>query len=88
MPVSVTIYTKPGCHLCEDVERAVDDVRRSLPFHLTRVDVASDPAAMAEYGFDIPVVAIDGKVHSTYYLNAALFEKAIRKEIENHTHTS
>ena len=57
----VTLYGKPGCHLCDEARAVVDAVRAERPFELEEVDVSLDPALHREYGERIPVVAIDGE---------------------------
>ena len=57
----VTLYGKPGCHLCDDARAVVGAVRAERPFELEEVDVSLDPALQREYGERIPVVAIDGE---------------------------
>jgi glutaredoxin len=60
MPV-VTLYGKPGCHLCEDAREVVERVRARRQFELREVDVTLDPALHREYGERIPVLALDGE---------------------------
>ena len=57
----LTLYGKPGCHLCEDARAAVERVRAEREFELREVDVTLDPALMREYGERIPVIALDGE---------------------------
>jgi glutaredoxin len=57
----VTLYGKPGCHLCEDARAAVQRVRAERAFELEEVDVSLDPALNREYGERIPVLALDGE---------------------------
>ena len=57
----VTLYGKPGCHLCDEARAVIDAVRAEQPFELEEVDVSLDPALHREYGERIPVVAIDGE---------------------------
>jgi glutaredoxin len=56
----LTLYGKPGCHLCEEARAVVLDVRTRRPFDLEEVDITRDPALEALYRERIPVVAIDG----------------------------
>ena len=56
----VTLYGKPGCHLCDDAREAVERVRAQRPFELHEVDVSLDPTLHREYGERIPVLALDG----------------------------
>ena len=57
----VTLYGKPGCHLCEEAREVVDQVRATRPFELEEVDITRDPALEARYRERIPVIAIDGR---------------------------
>jgi glutaredoxin len=57
----VTLYGKPGCHLCEDARAVVDRVRAERPFELREVDVTLDPGLFREYGERIPVLVLDGE---------------------------
>jgi glutaredoxin len=57
----VTLYGKPGCHLCEEAREVVDAVRSQHPFDLEEVDITRDPTLERAYRERIPVVAIDGE---------------------------
>ncbi len=52
-PAKLTLYSRTGCHLCEDAERLLDGLK--LPY--VRVEVGSDPDLEARYGWDVPVLA-------------------------------
>jgi len=57
----VTLYGKPGCHLCDDARVVVERVRAEHPFELREVDVSLDPVLFREYGERIPVLELDGE---------------------------
>jgi glutaredoxin len=57
----LTLYGKPGCHLCDEAREVVERVRARRPFELREVDVTLDPALHREYGERIPVLALDGE---------------------------
>jgi glutaredoxin len=57
----VTLYGKPGCHLCEEARQVVDAVRAQHPFDLEEVDITRDPTLERLYRERIPVLAIDGE---------------------------
>jgi glutaredoxin len=57
----VTLYGKPGCHLCEEARGVVVAVRAAHPFELEEVDITRDPELESRYRERIPVVAIDGE---------------------------
>ena len=57
----LTLYGKPGCHLCQEARAVVDHVWTLHPFELQEVDITRDPALEARYRERIPVIAIDGE---------------------------
>jgi glutaredoxin len=57
----ITLFGKPGCCLCDEARRAIEEVRARRPFELTEVDVSTDPVLHARYGERIPVVTVDGR---------------------------
>jgi glutaredoxin len=57
----VTLYGRPGCHLCDDARAALERVRAERPFRLVEIDIESDDALLARYLERIPVVLLDGE---------------------------
>ena len=57
----VTLYGKPGCHLCDDARAELVSVRRDREFDLEEVDVSVDAGLHRRFGARIPVVAVDGE---------------------------
>jgi glutaredoxin len=75
----LTLYGKPGCHLCEEAREAVERVRAVRPFELREVDVTLDPALHREYGERIPVLALDGEELFEFHVEeGALLERLAR----------
>ena len=74
LPVKqVVIYSKPGCHLCEDAAVQLYRLRQAHPFELREVNILSDPETFERFKHDIPVVFIDGKQSSEHYFDARQF---------------
>ena len=59
---SITLYGRPGCHLCDDVEQSIRAVGRDIPLTLEVVNISNRPELEEKYLFTIPVVAVDGEV--------------------------
>jgi glutaredoxin len=57
---TVTLYGRPGCHLCDDARAALERVRATRPFALVEVDIDADDDLFKRYLERIPVVALDG----------------------------
>ena len=62
MPV-VTLYGKPGCHLCDEARAAL------AGFDVREVDITTDPGLYARYGEQIPVVEVDGEEVCRFVVN-------------------
>jgi glutaredoxin len=60
MSRTVTLYTRVGCHLCEEAERVLRAEQAATPFRLELLDVDGDPELVRRYGLRVPVVAVDG----------------------------
>ena len=58
---TVTLYGRPGCHLCDDARAVLERVRATHPFRLEEVDIEADDALFKRYLERIPVVAVDGE---------------------------
>lgn len=59
---TVTLYTQPGCHLCDEARAAILGLVDELPpFELEEVNIQRDHNLMARYLERIPVVAVDGE---------------------------
>ena len=78
MPIpTVTLYTRPGCHLCEVVKEQLEAVRRELDFHIEERDIDKERALRERYNDDIPVVAVNGLEICNHRLDAAKFRDAL-----------
>lgn len=75
---TVTLLTKPGCHLCDDARPIVERVVAGHPgVALVERSILDDDALREEYAEDIPVVLVDGRVHSNWHVDADRLEKAL-----------
>jgi glutaredoxin len=74
----LTLYSKPGCHLCDDMKHVIDAVSARVPLSLEIIDISSDPALLERYGIEIPVLLIDGKKAAKYRVTIAELERRLR----------
>jgi glutaredoxin len=58
---TITVYTRVGCHLCEEAERVLRAEQADAGFELELVDIDRDPGLARRYGVRVPVVAVDGE---------------------------
>ncbi len=59
----LTLLSRPGCHLCDDVREALQRVAADLGVPLDERDISGSEAELREYGDRIPVTLIDGREH-------------------------
>ncbi len=66
----ITLYTRPGCHLCDEVLEGIVALRgEAPPFQLREVNIDDDDELHARYLERIPVVEVDGEIVSELHLN-------------------
>jgi len=89
--VSLTFIGKPDCHLCEDarvvVRGVLDDLAAdssvSAPeVTVTELSILDNPALMDEFAEEIPVVMIDGRVHTIWRVDPARLRRALLEASE------
>jgi glutaredoxin len=66
---TVTLYTRPGCHLCDDARAALRRLRAQHAFEIHEVNIETDDALHAAYLERIPVICLDGEHVSDYFLD-------------------
>jgi glutaredoxin len=74
----VTLYTRPGCCLCEEARTVIERVRGRVSFELDEQDIEADERLLRRYLERIPVVAIDGRDTFELFLEEAAFERALQ----------
>jgi hypothetical protein len=79
---SVTLYTREGCHLCDDALGVLEAVRAEAPSTLTVtvIDVDTDPALRERYGMEVPVIAVDGRKAFKYRVTAEALRERLARE--------
>ena len=55
----VTLYSRPGCHLCDDLKAALAALESDIAFTLVERNIEDDPADMDRYRYLIPVLDIE-----------------------------
>ena len=72
---TLIIYSRPGCHLCDEMKAVIQRVARVIPLALEEIDISTDPALEARYGLEIPVLMMGGKKAAKYRVT----EEELRK---------
>ena len=71
----VIIYSRPGCHLCDEAKAAIQNAGCSDRFSLEEINIESDDDLLRKYKYDIPVVMIDGVEAFRHRVNVAEFKE-------------
>ena len=69
MSAAVTLYGRPGCHLCVVAREALERVRADTPFELREIDIEGDDELFKRYLERIPVVCLDGEELFEYHVD-------------------
>ena len=66
--IALTLYSKPGCHLCDDMKATIARVARdlSLTVALEEVDISTDRDLESRFGLEIPVLMVNGRKVAKY----------------------
>lgn len=72
----VVVYSREGCHLCDDAKAILAEYSEYLP-DIEEVDIETDPELVSKFGEQIPVVEIDGKVRFRGRIDEILLRRLI-----------
>jgi glutaredoxin len=75
----VTIYSRPGCHLCDEAKQAIEGAGCQNEYTLEQINIESDQDLLNRYQYDIPVVTINGVEAFRHRLTAEDFRKRLRQ---------
>jgi len=78
--VALTIYSRPGCHLCDEMKAIVHRVADAAkpPLAVEEIDISTDPDLEARYGLEIPVLLVDGRKIAKYRVTEEALSRILR----------
>jgi glutaredoxin len=79
----VTLYTRPGCHLCDEAKEAMRAALCEGEYTLREINIDPDPELTRRYGWDIPVVLINGVETFKHRLTPSDFRRELRRAIDS-----
>jgi glutaredoxin len=77
-PIHVDIYSRPGCHLCDEAKAVIEPFRKHYALVLRTINVESSEDLENRYGSDIPVVFIDGKEAFRHRVDRTELERKLK----------
>ena len=77
--IALTLYSRPGCHLCDDMKAVIRRVAASarVPIALDEIDISTDAALESRYGLEIPVLLVEGKKVAKYRISEEDLRRAL-----------
>jgi hypothetical protein len=76
-PRDVTLYTRPGCHLCDEAKSVIAPLLREFGAVLCEVNIDDDPFLKERYGWDIPVIFIGQKKAAKHRVDLKQFRRQL-----------
>jgi len=77
-PRDVTLYTRPGCHLCEEAKTAMEPVLREFEARLREVNIDEDAVLRERYGWDVPVIFLGARKVAKHRIDVEQFRRQLR----------
>jgi len=73
----VTLYTRPGCHLCDDARVLIEQVCAELGESYDEVSIDGDPDLERRFGHEVPVTFVDGHQHDYWRVDPTRLRTAL-----------
>lgn len=81
--VTVTVYSRQGCHLCESAEKTInsirEELRNDLEFSVKVLYIDGNEELEKLYGTEVPVIQINGEHHDFYRVDPVRFKTSLEK---------
>ncbi|MFC6154002.1 glutaredoxin family protein [Nocardioides yefusunii] len=74
----VTLYGRPGCHLCDDARAVIARVCADLGEQFVEIDIDSDDELYDRFGEEIPVTFVDGRQHDFWRVDETRLRTALQ----------
>ena len=81
-PVELTLYSRPGCHLCDDIKAIVAPVAHELGWIVKEIDISGQPELESRFGQEIPVLFVGERKAFKYRLTESALRRRLRDRQE------
>jgi len=75
----VTVYSRKGCHLCDDAYTTLQSMQAELNFEIKVIDIDQNQELVNLYSDQVPVIHIDGQHHDFYKVDPERFRSSLEK---------
>jgi glutaredoxin len=76
-PRDVTIYSRPGCHLCEEAKTRLTPLLKEFGARLTEINIDEDAQLRARYDYDVPVIFLGARKAAKHRVDLARFRRQL-----------
>jgi len=80
-PLRLELYTRPGCHLCDDLKMLCERLAGEFPVQLREVNIEADPDLKARYDQEVPVLFIEGRKAVKYRTTEGALRRLLRRRL-------
>jgi glutaredoxin len=77
-PRDVTLYTRPGCHLCDEAKAAIAPVLREFGASFREINIDDDPLLKERYDWDVPVIFIGQRKAAKHHVDLEQFRRQLQ----------
>jgi glutaredoxin len=81
-PLDVTLYTRPGCHLCDEAKKQMEPLLAACGASLREVNIDADPVLRARYDWDVPVIFLGARKIAKHRIDLAQFRRQLEEARE------
>jgi glutaredoxin len=74
----ITLYGRPGCHLCDDARVVIEAICAETGESYEEISIDDDPALGDRFANEIPVTFVDGKQHDFWRVDPERLRRALR----------
>ncbi len=76
-PLDVTIYSRPGCHLCEEAKTQLAPLLKEFGARLKEINIDEDSELRARYDYDVPVIFLGARKVAKHRVDVAQFRRQL-----------
>jgi glutaredoxin len=78
-PLDVTLYSRPGCHLCDEAKALISPLLPRAGARLREVNIEADPLLRARYDLDVPVIFLGARKVAKHRLDPEQFRRQLEE---------
>jgi hypothetical protein len=79
--IVLTLYTRPGCHLCDEMKTVIREAAATIPLSVEEIDISRDPDLERRYSLEIPVLMVDGRKAAKFRVGKAELLRMLRARL-------